>query len=267
MGVGHRTRWGGHETQGFESRSGYEMRGGRQADDREMAGHEMRWGGLAGIGAVIFAVVARIVMGGAPRSSDTMGAIASYLNDNRGSILLGVILYSIAIALFLWFGATLATAFRRADDTSGMPAVVLAGFTLVSAIAFAAVAMFGAATYALTVHAGLLILAAVPYSSTMVLATIGGIAMALPLTAVAMTVARTYVFPMWMGYFAGIVALVSFVAAFTVWAVKGPWAPGGWIPTYVPLVLLGLWILATSGLLVREHLPVMRTRAPHVMGT
>ncbi len=214
MREGHETRWGGPET-----RSG---------------GHDMRWGGLAGIGAVIFGIIARLVMGGAPRSTDTMGVIASYLNDNRGRILLATILYSIAIALFLWFGAALATAVRRADDTSDTPAIMLAGFTLVSALAFVAIAMFGAATYALTVHAGLLILAAVPYSATTVMATIAGIAMALPLAATAMAIARTRVFPMWMAYFAGIVALVSLVSAFTVWATKGAWAPGGWVPTYIP---------------------------------
>jgi hypothetical protein len=230
-------------------------------------GHDLRWGGLAGVGAVILAIIARIVMGGAPRSTDTMGVIASYMNDNRGRILLAVILYSAAIALFLWFGSALATAFRRADDTSDTPAVVLAGFTLVSAIAFLTIAMFGAAAYALTVHAGLLILAAVPYSVATVMGTIGGIAMALPLAAVAVATARTHVFPMWMAAFAGIVALISFLSVFTVWATRGAWAPGGWLPTYVPMVLLGLWILAASGLLIREHLPVIHTRAPHIMGT
>lgn len=229
-------------------------------------GHELRWGGLAGIGAVVFAIIARLVMGGAPRSTDTMGVIAAYMNDHRGRILLAVILYAIAIALFLWFGATLATAFRRGDETSDMPTVVLAGFTLVSAISFAAISMFGAATYALTVHAGLLILAAVPYTATAVMGTIAGIAMALALAATAMAIARTKVFPMWMAYFAGAVALISLVAAFTVWATKGAWAPGGWVATYIPLVLLAVWILAASGLLVREHLPMMRTRAQHIMG-
>lgn len=229
-------------------------------------GHELRWGGLAGIGAVVFAIIARLVMGGTPRSTDTMGVIAAYLNDNRGRILLAVILYSIAIALFLWFGVALATAFRRGDDTSDMPALVLAGFILVSAIIFVAITMFGAMTYALTVHAGLLILAAVPYSAATVMGTMAGIALALPLAAAAMAIMRTKVFPMWMAYFAGIVALISLVAAFTVWATKGAWAPGGWVPTYIPLVLLALWILAASGMLIREHLPMMRTRAPHVMG-
>jgi hypothetical protein len=229
-------------------------------------GHELRWGGLAGIGAVVFAIIARLVMGSTPRSSDTMGVIAAYMNDNRGRILLAVLLYSIAIALFLWFGAALATAFRRGDDTSDLPTVVLAGWTLVSAVTFAAISMFGAMTYALTVHAGLLILAAVPYSATTVMTTIAGIAMALPMAAAAVSIMRSKIFPKWMAYFAGVVALISLVAAFTVWATKGAWAPGGFIPTYIPLVLLAVWILAASGLLIREHLPMMRTRAPHIMG-
>jgi hypothetical protein len=230
-------------------------------------GHDLRWGGLAGVGAVIFGIVARVVMGGAPRGTGSMGVVATYMNDHRGRILLAVILYAIAIALFLWFGAMLASAFRRADDAGDLPAVVLAGFTLVATLAFVAITLFGAATYALTLHAGLLILAALPYSMSTVMATVAGIALALPLAAVALAVARTHVFPMWMAGFAGIVALVSFLAAFTVWATKGAWAPGGWVPTYVPMILLALWILAASGLLIREHLPRVRTHAPHILGT
>lgn len=230
-------------------------------------GHGLRWGGLAGIGAVVFAIIARLVMGGTPRSTDTMGVIAAYMNDNRGRILLAAILYAIAISLFLWFGAALATAFRRGDDTSELPALVLAGFTLVSAITFVAIAMFGAATWALTVHAGLLILAAVPYSAATIVGTLAGIALALTLAATALETMRTRVFPKWMAYFAVVVAVVSLLSAFTVWAMRGgAWSPGGWVASYIPLVLLALWILAVSGLLLREHLPMMRTRAPHVMG-
>ncbi len=240
------------------------MREGHEMRMRE--GHGMRWGGLAGIGAVIFAIVGRLVMGSTPRSNDTMGVIATFMNDNRGRILLATLLYAIAAALLLWFGAALATAFRRADDMSDAPSVVLAGFTLVSAIAFVAASLFGAMTYALTVHAGLLILAAVPFSTAMVMGTIGGLAVAVPLIACAIAIARTHVFPMWMAYFAGVVALISIIAAFTVWATRGAWAPGGFLASYIPAILLALWVLAAGALLAREHMPRMATRAPHAMG-
>lgn len=240
------------------------MREGRET--RWGGGHDVRWGGLAGIGAVIFAIAARLVMGGTPRTTDTMGVIATYVGGNRGRILLAAILFSIAIALFLWFGTALATALRRGDEASDAPAVVLAGFTLVSAIMFIAIAMFGSMTYALTAHAGLMILAALPYSAVAVMGTIAGIALALPMAASAVAIVRSHVLPAWTGHLAGLVALLSFLAAFTVWASGGALSPGGWVPTYVPLVLLALWTLAVSGMLVREHLPMLRARAPHVMG-
>jgi hypothetical protein len=238
----------------------------REGHETRWGGHDLRWGGLAGIGAVVLAIIARLVMGSTPRSTDTMGVIASYVNDNRGRILLAVLLYSIAIALFLWFGAALATALRSADDTSDAPSVVLAGFTLVSAVTFVAITLFGAMTYALTVHAGLLILAALPYAAVTVMGTVAGLALALPMCAAAVAIVRTHVLPAWMGHLAGVIAALSILAAFTVWATRGALAPGGWAPTYIPLVLLALWMLAVSGMLIREHLPTMRTRAPHPMG-
>src|SRR4051812_41933313 len=211
-------------------------------------GHDMRWGGLAGIGAVLFAIAGRLVMGNSPRSTDPIGVIATFVNGNRGRIMTAVLLYAIAIALFLWFGAALSTAFRRGDDESDAPAVVLGGFTFVAAIAFVAVSMFGGAAYALSTHAGLLILAAVPYTTVAVMTAIAGIAVAVPLIATAVAIARTHVLPMWMAYFAGLVALVQIISAFLVWSTHGSWAPGSWIEVYVPSVLMGLWVLAASGL-------------------
>ncbi|MCO6010844.1 hypothetical protein NE236_38385 [Actinoallomurus purpureus] len=229
-------------------------------------GHEMRWGGLAGIGAVIFAVVGRIVMGGMPRLTSPSGVVAMYLADHRAHIMWGTVLYAIAICLFLWFGAALSTAFRRADDTSDAPTVVLAGFILVSAIAFMAVAVFAGMTYTLTEYRALLLFSSAPYATMTIVGTVAGIATALTLAATAVAIARTHVFPMWMAWFAGIVALIRLLAAFTLGITGGVLVPGGWLETYVPGVLSALWVLTASGLLVREHLPTVQMRAPHVMG-
>jgi hypothetical protein len=229
-------------------------------------GHEIRWGGIAGIGAVLLGIIGGIMMGGAPKVTDSTGVIASYFLDHRGQIMTGAVLYAIAIALFVWFGAALSTAFRRADETSDLPAVVLAGVILVSAIAFVAISVFAGATYAMTGHPSLLPFAAGPYTIVTVMGTITGVAVALTLAAAALAIAHTHVFPMWMAWFAGIVALVRLLAAFPAGVTGGALMPGGWLQTWVPGVLTVLWVLAASVLLVREHLPAVTVRAPHAMG-
>lgn len=229
-------------------------------------GHEMRWGGIAGIGAVLLGIIGGIMMSGAPRVTDSTGAIGSYFVDHRGQIMTGAVLYAIAIALFVWFGAALSTAFRRADEASDLPAIVLAGVILVSAIAFVAVSVFAGAAYAMTGHRSLLPLAAGPYSAVTVMGTIAGVAVALTLAAAARAIAHTHVFPMWMAWFAGIVAVARLLAAFPAGVTGGALMPGGWLQTRVPGVLTVLWVLAASMLLVREHLPAAAVRVPHVMG-
>src|SRR3954452_2551711 len=99
-----------------------------------------------------------------------------------------------------------------------------------------------------------------------IVGTVAGSAIALTLAATAVAIARTHVFPMWMAWFAGIVAVVRLLAAFTLGITHGALVPGGWLETYVPGVLAALWVLTASGLLVQEHLPALRMRAPHVMG-
>ncbi|MGH3768046.1 MAG: hypothetical protein ACRDS0_06760 [Pseudonocardiaceae bacterium] len=230
-------------------------------------GHELRWGGLAGLGAVVLAIVARVVLGSrVPVITDSPSTIAAFLSDHRGQILAAALLCAVAVALLLWFGAALATAFRRTDPDSDAPAVVLAGFTLVCAIGLFALSMLGGMTYAMTAHRELLSLAAGPYTALTVAGTIAGIAVALPLAAAAVAIARTQVFPQWMAWFAGLVALARVLAAFAAPNTAGVFTPGGTVISYVPGVLTGLWILAASWLLVREHLPVISVPTAPAVG-
>lgn len=221
-------------------------------------GHELRWGGLAGLGAVVLAIIASVALGGSvPAVTDSPSTIAAFLSDHRGQILAVALLSAAAVVLLLWFGAALATAFRRTDPDSDVPAVVLAGFTLVCAIGFFALSMFGGMTYAMTAHRELLPLAAGPYTALTVAGTIAGIAVALPLGASAVAIARTHVFPAWMAWFAGLVALVRVLAAVVAPSTAGAFVSGSTVVSYVPAILGGLWILAASWLLIREHLPVI----------
>ncbi len=63
----------------------------------------------------------------------------------------------------------------------------------------------------------------------------------------------TDLFPMWLAWLAGAVAVVRVLAAFGVAA--GLIAPGAVAMHIVIGVLVAAWLLATSWLLVREHLP------------
>lgn len=231
-------------------------------------GHEMRWGGVAGIAAVIVAIIARLVLGSVPVATDSTRTIALFLFDHRTQILVATLLYAVAVVLILWFGAALATAFRRADETSDAPAVVLAGYALICAIGFVAVSALAGLTYAMTAHPELLLIVAGPYTAIAVVDLIAGIALALPMAASAVAIAHTHVFPMWLAWFAALVALVNVLTAIVVLSTAGGvLAPGSVLGGYVAGILAGLWVLTASGLLVREHLPMITApAAPPVVG-
>lgn len=229
------------------------------------AGHGMRWGGLAGIGAVLFAIAGHIVLGAMPGVADPTGVIAAYLARHRDQIIAGAMLYAVAILLLLWFGAALSTAFRRADTARDAPAVVFAGFVIVCAARFIAMAMFAGMTYALTADPALLLFAAAPYTAMTIAGTVTDLAAALTLAATASAITRTRVLPRWTAWFAAVVAVVRLLAACTVGITGGVLLPGGRLVTYLPGVLTGLWLLVTGGLLLRAHLPAVAIRAGHAV--
>ncbi|HEV7932770.1 MAG TPA: hypothetical protein VGP70_10705 [Actinomadura sp.] len=228
-------------------------------------GHELRWGGAAGVGAVVFALLGRLVMGNPPAITDSTGTIASYISGHRGQIITAMVLFGIAIAMFVWFGAALATAFRRAEETSDAPAVLLAGTAFTAAIAFVSVGLFAGMTYAMTFHPGMLAGASGPYTAITVLTTLAGLALAVPLIASAIAIMHTGVFPAWVAGLAALAAALSVLAAIGIASTRGAFRPGSAL-MYLPWVVTAVWVLAASALLIREHLPAIPARAPHAMG-
>lgn len=225
-------------------------------------GHQLRWGGIAGIAAVLLAVAARLVVGNVPATTAGPRTIALFLVEHRPQILVAALLYAIAVVFVLWFGAALATAFRSADDTGDAPAIVLAGFALICAIGVAGVSVLAGITYALTEVPFLLIIAPGPYTALAMVSAIAGTAVALPLGAAAVAIVRSHVFPVWMAWFAGLVALVHVLAAIGAVSGLAAFQPGSAPTSYVPSILAGLWVLTASGLLVREHLPSLSAGRP-----
>jgi hypothetical protein len=225
-------------------------------------GHEMRWGGLAGFGAVVLFVIGRLLFGSPPPITATEPVIAAYLAGHRIQIMLASLLYAAAIVLAVWFGAELAAVFRRAGETGVLPMLVLGGFVLIGAVGLFLMLTFAGVTYALATNPQLLALAGGPFTALTVAGILAGVASALPLGAAAVAIARTGVFPMWLAWLAGVVAVVRVLAAFGVAA--GLIAPGAIAMHIVIGVLAASWLLAMSWLLVREHLPAGTSAAVRV---
>ncbi|MEU0569956.1 hypothetical protein ABZ297_31880 [Nonomuraea sp. NPDC005983] len=228
--------------------------------------HELRWGGMAGIAAIVIAIIGRLVMGNAPKVMESSTTIAGFLLQYRTQVLLGSLLLGIATMLFLWFGIAMATAFRRADEVSDTPAMVLAGYVLLAALGFVGVSLLAGMTYSLTAHRSLMALAGGPYTAVTVMGAISGIAVAATFGATAAAIMRTHVFPMWMAWCAIAVAVVQLLAAFAVGSVGGVFGPDSLLVGVLPGVLTALWVLAASWMLIREHLPIPAAGARPVMG-
>ncbi|HUR07222.1 MAG TPA: hypothetical protein VM347_32080 [Nonomuraea sp.] len=81
----------------------------------------------------------------------------------------------------------------------------------------------------------------------------------------AAAIMRTRAFPLWMAWFAIIVAVVSVLGAFTVVNTGGALAPGGALVA-IPGVLTAVWVPAASWPLFREHLPIPTAGARPVRG-
>jgi hypothetical protein len=167
--------------------------------------------------------------------------------------------------LLLWFAAALSTALRRLDEASDAPALIQMGTVLVAGLIFVGQAAYGGIAYRMAGDAAAAGLVKALFEVTAVMYTVIGVAVALPLVAAAVAIARTHLRPMWMAWFAGIVAVLDVIAAFGVANTSGAFIAGGLWTSTIPFLLTAAWVLAGSVLMVREHLPVVTT-TPQAIG-
>ncbi|GAA1824933.1 hypothetical protein GCM10009682_51310 [Luedemannella flava] len=218
--------------------------------------HDVRWGGVAGAGAVVLVVTSRMICGSVPRIDESPESIAAYVVGHRDQILVASVLFAVAMVLVVWFGAVLAETFRRAGSSGVLPALVLTGFAVLATLGVLVTSVMAGMTYAVTAHPALQPIAVAPYTALAVVGTVAGVVAALPLTASAVAIVRTGVFPRWLAWLAGAAAATKFLAAFAVGG-AGVFLPGGVLVAFVPAVLALGWVISTTALLIREHVPVM----------
>lgn len=215
--------------------------------------HELRWGGFAGLGFIVLAVVAALISGAPPRVTATSDTITSFVADGRSQLLLAALLNAAAAGLVIWFAAAFAEAMRERDERSDIHLALLAGSVLIGGALFSYGAFTGVMAYTSgTVAAGTTV---AMFTGLMVLNTLLGFAAALPLAAAGIGVLRTHLMPDWLGYVALAAAAVSVVAAFGIFADSGNFAPGGPVMPFISLTAGGIFVALASGYMVREHLP------------
>ncbi|HEU5156088.1 MAG TPA: hypothetical protein VFU43_03765 [Streptosporangiaceae bacterium] len=224
--------------------------------------HELRWGGIAGLGYAVLAIVAYFLPGtDAPRIDDSPATIVAFFADHRAQVLAQALLLSAAAALLVWFAAALAQTLRDRAQGSDLPGALLGGIILLAALTLAGAGLYASLAY--RVGAPTVMIAA--FNLAQMTYMMYGVAAAVPFTALAIGIHRTRVLPEWMGWFAAVCAVLGVVGALFIGRTSGAFVPGGPVASLIPFVADALFVIAASVFMVREHLPVVGA-APQAMG-
>src|SRR6266540_7344705 len=215
--------------------------------------HELRWGGLAGLGFVVLAMLGTFIPTMPPAIDSSANEIMSYVSGHRSTLLLAALMWGAAGALVIWFAAAFAEAIREREERSDVHLALLAGSVLVGGAIFVNAALTAATAFGIDGRDAKLTL--LMYQVAAVMTTMIGFAATLPLAAAGFGVLRTRLMPNWLGYLALLAALVTFIGAFGVFAKDGTFVAGGFLMTGIPLLLTAVWIVCAGGYMVREHLP------------
>lgn len=222
--------------------------------------HEVRWGGFAGLGFVVLALVGQFLPGARPAVDEGAGEIATFVSDGRTTLLSSALLFAAAGVLVVWFAAALSEAIRERAERSDLHLAVLGGTVLVASIVFVNSALVAASAYGVAGRSEELTF--MMFEASALLTSMIGFASALPLSAAGVAITRTHLMPDWVGYLAVLAAVVAVVGGFAVFITEGAFVPGGVLMGLVPLLVAAAFILCASVYMVREHLPeVMAPKA------
>lgn len=224
--------------------------------------HELRWGGIAGVGYAVLALIAYFLPGTSiPRADDPAGQIVAFFTDNRALVLTQAFLFCAAAALLVWFAAALAQTLRDREPGSDLPGALLGGVILVAGVMFIGAGLYGNIAY----RVGDPAMVVGSFTLTQLMSTMLGLAAAVPFTALAIGIHRTRIFPEWMTWFAGLCAMLGVVGALFIGQTGGVFVAGGPLAMMIPFLANALFVIVASAFMVREHLPTMAAR-PQAMG-
>ena len=213
-----------------------------------MAVNWERWARAAGIGFVVFVVLAFLVGGETPTVGDPVEDLVSYYDGDRGKVLVSSALFAIGLGFWIWFAAALANNLRERGE-GRVAATIIGAVAAFVAIQIVTTGLNAVLAYSVAGSGEPGVTKAL-FDLTWALDVLAAVPSAVFFLAASFGLRRTGMVPSWLSWAAlGVAAL--FFLRLTNWASDGFWSlTGGYLFILIPFTLL--WILVTSIVLVRS---------------
>jgi len=205
-----------------------------------------RWARATGIVFVVLFVVAYIIYGDQPKVGASTDDIVAFYDGDRGRIITGSIIFSVALLFLLWFVAAIASTLREAGQGGWGAATIGAGATI-AGMNYLLITLGVGLAYSIagTGEAGVLS-ALNDLAWTVIVLT--SFPAGLAIGAATMGLWRAGIVADWFGW-AGLAASVLVLLAGTTWAMDGFWATDGAYSRFISPFVAMVWIAVTSGIL------------------
>ena len=214
-----------------------------------------RWTGLAGLAAVILALVAFAVFGATspPTDSDSGQVIAQYFADHRTTLAVLVYLIALSFGFNLVFFIGLRDVLRRrAPDVATLASVGAAGGALFIAIAYVGFGVLLQLVY--REGAGDPATQRTLFDIYTLNITMASVPTAVAVIATSIAIMQSSAFPRWLAWYGFVVAAAHLVGMGAL-ARDGFFAPSV-IGGYIAPLMFYAWVLAFSVLLLRSSTPI-----------
>jgi hypothetical protein len=208
-----------------------------------------RWGAATGYVVLVLGIAAAAFERGAPTANAPAEESLAFFRTYQRELLIQSLLFVLSAGAYLWWFGSLRNFLLRAEGETGRLATVAFGAGMVWVglqMAFQSVQValaMGAKDNLTPALAGML------GDLTYALSVIAYVPMAVTLVAVAAVSLRTAVFPAWLGWLSGLVAMANLIMALGIVVESGPLVPGG-VFTYVLYALMPIWLLAVTTVMV-----------------
>ena len=210
-----------------------------------------KYGASTGIVSVVLLVIGILIVAPTPPDIDApVAEWSTYFVDHQDAVNTAVVLVSVSLFFFLWFLGSLTSALRVAAGGPRLPSIAFAGGLLAAVFSFVASSAVAVAAHRPDEVSPELTRALNDVSLMAGVPAIAGFAALFGATA--LVVLRTTLLPQWLGWLAGVAALVQPLTFGVLFTDSGAFAADGVLGLFVPFVLAIAAILALSIALIQS---------------